>query len=185
MSEVHTDEASSSVDDAFMQLAIEEGERAVVAGEVPVGCVYVRGGKVVASGFNATNAELDASRHAELVAADALLVGCGESSDYFSECDLYVTCEPCLMCAAALGRLGIRRVIFGCFNDRFGGCGSILSLHVAAPHTGGRGYPIKSGVMKEEAVALFRRFYARENARAPETKRKRKGEESQEAAAHS
>ena len=117
----------------FMRLSLEQGELAVAAGEVPVGCVYVCRGAVVGTGFNATNAELDATRHAELVAADAMLlaqVGAPDSSPErraeavdFSACDLYVTCEPCIMCADALGHLGIRRVFFGCCNDRFGGCG--------------------------------------------------------------
>jgi tRNA-specific adenosine deaminase 2 len=190
-------------DERFMRLALAQAELAVAAGEVPVGCVFVRGGEVIGSGFNATNAEYDATRHAELVAADQVLytplsrlapasllpvgvagvpTGAG-GSDYgscggsgasasggggvFGSCDLFVTCEPCLMCAAALGRLGVRRVVFGCHNDRFGGCGSILSLHEGA-------YPVRAGVLKDEAVAMFRRFYSRENSRAPEAKRKRK-----------
>ena len=152
----------------FMQLALEQGELAVAAGEVPVGCVYVDDrGRAVGAGFNATNLENDATRHAELVAADEILrratakVSATDHEDSnaadnavkspsdlasghcnrelpeqsrpddlseaptvdFSSCDLYVTCEPCIMCADALGRLGIRRVFFGCCNDRFGGCG--------------------------------------------------------------
>ena len=90
-------------------------------------------------------------------------------SESFRGVDLYVTCEPCVMCAAALGRLGVRRVVFGCANDRFGGCGSVLSLHEGK-------YPAQGGLLAQEAVGLFRKFYARENSRAPVTKRKRKQE---------
>jgi len=79
-------------------------------------------------------------------------------------------------CAAALARVGIRRVYFGCHNERFGGCSSILSLHKpdafeSQKHTG---YPIESGIMEQEAVALLRSFYDRENFHAPDDKRKRK-----------
>lgn len=93
------------------------------------------------------------------------------------------------MCAAALSMVEIGRVIFGCKNDRFGGCGSLLHLHraeetdesehesnVGVP-AGGKasGYEIKSGVLEEEAVRLLRSFYDRENFHAPDDKRRRKG----------
>mmetsp|Transcript_69593 Transcript_69593/g.136828 ORF Transcript_69593/g.136828 Transcript_69593/m.136828 type:complete len:236 (-) Transcript_69593:51-758(-) len=200
------------LDEVFMRQALIQAELAISSGEVPVGCVFVRrrGGRdstcnsaegegVISTGFNATNAEMDATRHAELVAADQILLGSGGRfrADVFKECDLYVTCEPCLMCAAALGHLGIRSVVFGCSNDKFGGCGSILELHkpleshisASAPYPsssssspraagGGCCYPVTAGVLKEEAVTLFKRFYSRANIRAPETKRKRKEDES-------
>ncbi|KAK4493019.1 hypothetical protein RD792_000005, partial [Penstemon davidsonii] len=79
---------------------------------------------------------LQATRHAEMEAIDVLLEQCqknGVSREEialkFSKCTLYVTCEPCIMCAAALSIIGIREVYYGCGNDKFGGCGSILSLH--------------------------------------------------------
>ena len=110
------------------------------------------------------------------------------------------TLQPCIMCAAALAMVGIRRVVFGCKNERFGGCGSLLHLH-QAEETGERqdainsnspkttsetnsssqsckkssGYEIKSGVLEEDAVRLLRSFYDRENFHAPNEKRRRKG----------
>ena len=94
------------------------------------------------------------------------------------------------MCAAAISMVGIRRVVFGCKNERFGGCGSLLHLHEAeadesqqaAPLTvkcaqvngKGLGYEIKSGVLEEDAVRLLRSFYNRENVHAPDCKRRRK-----------
>lgn len=86
-----------------------------------------------------------------------------------SQCQLYVTCEPCIMCAAALADMKIGRVIFGCRNDKFGGCGSILHVH-----QGDAGYPILGGVLKEEAIGLLRSFYSQENHHAPDEKRRRK-----------
>ena len=102
------------------------------------------------------------------------------SVDIFKHCDLYVTCEPCIMCAAALATVGIDRVIFGCRNNRFGGCGSLLHLHKpedADPTSSSnvsQGYEIVSGVLENEAIALLRSFYNRENFHAPDDKRKRK-----------
>jgi MafB19-like deaminase len=91
-----------------------------------------------------------------------------------SRCTLYVTCEPCIMCAAALAQVRIHRVVFGCHNERFGGCGSILHLHQDQTKYNHHGYPIKSGVCKADAVKLLQSFYDRENFHAPEDKRKKK-----------
>lgn len=90
-----------------------------------------------------------------------------------AKCTLYVTCEPCIMCAAALAQVGIGKVYFGCSNTKFGGCGSILNLHEGI---GSRyqGYPTVSGIIEDEAVELLRAFYNRENFHAPEEKRKKK-----------
>ena len=159
-----------AVDDKMcMRLAIDEAEKAATSNEVPVGCVVTRGGEIIGSGHNYTNKEHNATRHAELVAADNVLMHSGGryKPGILSECDLYVTCEPCIMCADALSKLAVRRVVFGCYNGKFGGCGSILSVHK-------RRYSVTSGVMNAEAIKLFKAFYARENDRAPEAKRKHK-----------
>ena len=101
-------------------------------------------------------------------------------ADIFKRCDLYVTCEPCIMCAAALARVGIGRVFFGCHNTKFGGCGSLMNLHDETTVPRGvaagiyHGYPIAEGILKDKAVRLLRSFYDRENFHAPDDKRKRK-----------
>lgn len=75
--------------------------------------------------------------------------------------DLYVTVEPCVMCASALRQFGIRSVYFGCLNDRFGGTGGVMTVHmdegVDPP------YPVYGGLFREEAIMLLRRFYVQEN----------------------
>jgi tRNA-specific adenosine deaminase 2 len=100
------------------------------------------------------------------------------SVDIFQHCHLYVTCEPCIMCAAALATVRIKRVVFGCRNDRFGGCGSLLHLHTKEKEDKhvltSQGYEITKGVLEQEAITLLRSFYDRENFHAPDHKRKRK-----------
>ncbi|XP_040374357.1 tRNA-specific adenosine deaminase TAD2 isoform X3 [Rosa chinensis] len=121
----------------FMDLALQQAKLALDSLEVPVGCVIVEDGKVIASGRNRTNETRNqATRHAEMEAIDTLLeqwrekrLSTSEVAEIFSKCNLYVTCEPCIMCAAALSIVGIKEVFYGCANDKFGGCGSILSLH--------------------------------------------------------
>lgn len=79
-------------------------------------------------------------------------------------------------CAAALAKVRIGRVFFGCHNDRFGGCGSLMCLHKPdfLPSASHVGYPIVSGILEEEAVTLLRSFYERENFHAPDSKRRKK-----------
>ena len=131
----------------FMREALAMSQRALENGEIPVGCVIVEskddGRTIIAAGSNQTNESRNGTRHAEIVAVESLyasgtstkpsdftLSGSNDNSKgVLSKCDLYVTCEPCIMCAAALSKLGIRKVYFGCHNDRFGGNGSILSVH--------------------------------------------------------
>ncbi|XP_071691697.1 tRNA-specific adenosine deaminase TAD2 isoform X2 [Rutidosis leptorrhynchoides] len=170
---------------AFMKLALEQAKIAFDSLEVPVGCVIVMDGKVIASGRNQTNQTRNATRHAEMEATDVLLeqwkekkLTKGEVADMFSKCYLYVTCEPCIMCAAALSFLGIKEVYYGCANDKFGGCGSILSLHTNASEIstsgddlGGKGYKCTGGIMAEEAVSLFRNFYELGNPKTPKPHR--------------
>ncbi|KAG5564994.1 hypothetical protein RHGRI_001012 [Rhododendron griersonianum] len=121
---------------AFMELAVQQAKDALDSLEVPVGFVIVEDGEVIASGRNRTTETRNATRHAEIEAIDILLeqwhqngLSAVEVAENFSKCVLYVTCEPCIMCAAALSILGVKEVYYGCANDKFGGCGSILSLH--------------------------------------------------------
>jgi len=153
-----------------MELALAEAEKALRLQEVPVGCVIVRSSdlRLISRGHNNTVATGNATRHAELEAIDAVLrqLSGDESADtFFESCSLFVTCEPCVMCASALRQVGLRKVYYGCGNDKFGGCGSALSIHTdKAP------FPpldVERGMFATEAVALFRRFYAKDNAHAP------------------
>lgn len=116
-----------------MQFYSLKAREALQKGEVPVGCIMVYKNQVVGTGRNEVNETKNATRHAELVAVDQVKMWCKEQGlsfeDVLRECCLYVTVEPCIMCSAALRYLHIPRVVFGCPNERFGGCGSILNIH--------------------------------------------------------
>ncbi|GMH11003.1 hypothetical protein Nepgr_012844 [Nepenthes gracilis] len=166
----------------FMELAIQEAKLALQRLEVPVGCVIVENAKVIATGRNCPTETRNATRHAEMEAIDALLeqwqrdgLSEFEIATKFSNCILYVTCEPCIMCAAALSILGIKEVYYGCRNDKFGGCGSVLSLNSSASEIpsihGQRGFRCTGGVMASEAISLLQSFYEQGNPNAPKPHR--------------
>ncbi|EPX71072.1 tRNA specific adenosine deaminase subunit Tad2 [Schizosaccharomyces octosporus yFS286] len=159
ISSVHYD----PLHEKYMKLAHEMAETSLANREVPVGCVFVYKGEVIGRGYNQTNCSLSGIRHAEIIAIEEILEK--YPSSVFSETTLYVTVEPCLMCAAALKQLHIEAVYFGCGNDRFGGCGSVFSIN-KDPSIDPK-YPAYPGLFRPEAVMLMRRFYVQENAKAP------------------
>ncbi|CDF32087.1 unnamed protein product [Chondrus crispus] len=158
-----------------MEKALEEARKALERGEVPVGCALIdTKGKCVAVGSNRTNELGNATSHAELVAFEAL----GAQKFNRGELTLYVTCEPCVMCAAAIVQIGIiGKIVFGCSNPRFGGCGSVRSLNMYKEC--GKGGDdmfvpeIQSGVEAATAVQLLGEFYTRSNPNAPKPKKRR------------
>jgi tRNA-specific adenosine deaminase 2 len=148
----------------FMELALEQARMGLECGEVPVGCVFVRGEEVLGSAHNETNCSRNATRHCEFVASEKILAH--SPVEIFTETDLYVTVEPCIMCAEALRLLNIRSVYFGCSNEKFGGNGSVLSIHT-------RFYESTGGLRADDAINLLKDFYARGNPNAPAEKRHR------------
>jgi len=142
--------------------------------------------KVIAKSHNLTNGTSNATTHAEINCIEEIskkLVegresfckefGLSEKIDIagiFEQCILFVTCEPCIMCAYALSLVKIKQVYFGCENDRFGGNGSILSIH-KGPSIG---YESTGGILKDECIAILKRFYERGNEKLPVEKRHRK-----------
>ncbi|KAF2457854.1 cytidine deaminase-like protein [Lineolata rhizophorae] len=153
----------------YMREAIKMAEGALRSDETPVGCVFVRDGKIIGRGMNDTNKSLNGTRHAELVAIGQILQK--QPATIFKETDLYVTVEPCVMCASILRQYGIRAVYFGCYNDRFGGTGGVLTIH--EDPSVDKPYPVYGGIFREEAIMLLRRFYVQENDKAPEPRQKK------------
>jgi len=152
-----------------------QAKEALAASEVPVGCVFVRGDKAIARARNRTNELRNATRHAELEAIDAILAdpaltppSLRASGAYpLADTTLYVTVEPCIMCASALRQMGIKRVFYGCANERFGGCGSVLGVNKSLTHPKHPPFDATDGYCREEAIMILRRFYVTENTNAP------------------
>lgn len=154
----------------FIERAFELAIFSLKQGEVPVGCVLVdtETNEIIGEGRNRPMESNDATKHAEL---EALL-------DYLKKTrrkniDVYVTVEPCIMCAAALKHFfEIKRVFFGCFNERFGGCGSAISVSSAVFDGWYVFESIQLKEKEEKAINLLRSFYVQENKRAPHPKKK-------------
>src|SRR6266581_8116655 len=113
-------------DVAFMREALRLARKAYDADEVPVGAVVVRAGKIIARAYNQVELLKDATAHAEMLGLTQAEAAVGDWR--LVDCDLYVTKEPCVMCAGALVHVRIRRVVFGCPDSRGGGAGSIMNL---------------------------------------------------------
>ena len=100
-----------------------QAQAALEIGEVPVGCILVFNGKIIGQGKNQVNETKNATRHAEIVAVDEVRSWCHtnkmDSEDVLRNCTLYVTVEPCIMCAAALRLLKVPKIVYGCANERF------------------------------------------------------------------
>ncbi|XP_070782310.1 tRNA-specific adenosine deaminase 2 [Enoplosus armatus] len=165
---------SDEVIEKWMASAFDMAKDALENGEVPVGCLMVYNDEVVGKGRNEVNETKNATRHAEMVALDQVLDWCRRSNlDVSSVCQrtaLYVTVEPCIMCAAALRLLNIPVVAYGCRNERFGGCGSVLDVSSANLPQTGTSFKCVSGHRAEEAVEMLKTFYKQENPNAPKPK---------------
>jgi tRNA-specific adenosine deaminase 2 len=118
--------------DYYMTEALKECEKALEVSEVPVGCIFLRlpDKKIIARGHNLTNLTKNATTHAEMNCINYLYASdIPDLENLLSQSILFVSCEPCIMCAYSLKEIKIKAVYFGCENDKFGGNGSILSLH--------------------------------------------------------
>ena len=138
-----------------MDMALDEARAAGEAGEVPIGCVIVRGGAVVARAGNRTLTDCDPTAHAELIAireAAALL-----GSERLDDCDLYVTLEPCAMCAGALAFARIRRLYYGAADPKGGAVDNGVKFF-ASPSCHHRP-DVYSGLSAAEASALLKEFF--------------------------
>uniref|UniRef100_A0A671NMM7 tRNA-specific adenosine deaminase 2 n=1 Tax=Sinocyclocheilus anshuiensis TaxID=1608454 RepID=A0A671NMM7_9TELE len=161
----------------WMSKAFDMALEALENGEVPVGCLKVYNNEIIGKGRNEVNETKhlnQATRHAEMVALDQVLDWCRfREKDPIEVCEqtvLYVTVEPCIMCAAALRLLHMPLVVYGCKNEQFGGCGSVPD--VSSDHLPHTGTPFKciAGYRAEEAVAMLKTFYKQENPNAPKPK---------------
>ena len=141
-------------DENFMRLAIEQAQLAAQLGELPVGAVVVKDGQVIGRGYNRRESDLSAIGHAEIL---AIQDACRTLNSWrLTDCELYVTLEPCPMCAGAIINARIRRVVYGVKDEKAGCCGSVADFF-AMPfsHT-----PLsRSGILAEECGRLLTDFF--------------------------
>lgn len=140
---------------SFMDLALQEARAAGGRGEVPVGCVIVRAGEVVARAGNGTLSERDPTAHAELIAIRAAAAALG--SERLEDCDLYVTLEPCAMCAGAIAFARIRRLYYGAADPKGGAVDNGVKFF-ASPTCHHRP-EVYGGIDERHAGALLRAFF--------------------------
>jgi tRNA(adenine34) deaminase len=141
---------------SFMQIALDEARAAQARGEVPVGCVIVRGGDIVARAGNRTLAEKDPTAHAELLAIRQAAAALG--SERLTDCDLYVTLEPCAMCATAMSFARIRRLYFGAADPKGGAVENGVRFFAQA--TCHHRPEVYGGINESECATLLRDFFA-------------------------
>jgi tRNA(adenine34) deaminase len=139
-----------------MSIALEEAQAAASRGEVPVGCVVVRDGTVIARAGNRTLADKDPTAHAELIAIRAAAFALG--TERLIDCDLYVTLEPCAMCAAAMSFARIRRLYFGAGDPKGGAVES--GVHFFSAVTCHHRPDVYGGINESECARLLRDFFA-------------------------
>jgi tRNA(adenine34) deaminase len=162
----------SERDRRFMALAQAAAEEARAAGEVPVGAVLVRGDEVIAKGFNHPIGAHDPSAHAEMA---ALRAAAQAVENYrLPGCELYVTLEPCLMCAGAIMHARIARVVFGARDPKTGACGSVVDAFANPQlnhHT-----TVTGGVLESECGAALKSFFAERRRASREARASARGE---------
>ena len=145
----------AELDRQFMQQAIEQAQLAALAGEVPVGAVLVREGKVIARGFNQPITHSDPSAHAEMLTLRAAAKA--EDNYRLPGSTLYVTLEPCTMCAGAMLHARVERVVYGAPDPKTGAAGSVLDVFSSKQIN--HQTTVEGGVMGEECGQLLRSFF--------------------------
>jgi tRNA(adenine34) deaminase len=142
-------------DERFMREAVAEAKLAARGGEVPVGAVVVRGGVIIARAHNEKEASGDPTAHAELLALRRAALG---GVRYLDDCALYVTLEPCPMCAGACVNARLGAVFFGAYDGKAGACGTLYNI-ASDPRLNHR-CTVAGGILADECAELLSRFFA-------------------------
>lgn len=145
----------TDTDAKYMKEAIRQAKKAYAIGEVPIGCIIVRDGKIISRGYNRRTIDKNTLAHAELA---AIKKASKKLDDWRLEgCTMYVTLEPCQMCAGALVQSRIDRVVVGCMNPKAGCAGSILNL-LQMPEFNHQ-VELETGVLEEECSQMMKDFF--------------------------
>ncbi|KAJ1351668.1 hypothetical protein KIN20_007779 [Parelaphostrongylus tenuis] len=169
---------SQNDDRKFMRRAFQLAQEALDNGEVPVGCVFTYKDVEVGYGRNEVNCSKNPTAHAEMVALNRMQSEVPNIEKIIRDLVLYVTLEPCVMCASGLYELGISKIVYGAANERFGGIKSVGNSRKY--NLGDCKIEIVEGVDADRSIALLKSFYAKENPFAPEDKKKVKKQSIQE-----
>ena len=158
--------AKMTEDEIFMKEALKQAKKAYALEETPIGCVIVQEGTIIARGYNRRNTEKSGLAHAELL---AIRKANRKTGDWrLEDCTLYVTLEPCQMCAGAIVQSRIRRVVIGAMNPKAGCAGSVLNLLQMQEFN--HQVEIEQGVLQEECSGLLSEFFRELRARKSELK---------------
>lgn len=145
-----------TVDEKYMEAALKQAQKAYSIGEVPIGCVIVQNDTVIARGYNRRNTDKSALSHAEL---SAIKKASRKTGDWrLEDCTLYVTLEPCQMCAGAIVQARIKRVVIGCMNPKAGCAGSVLNI-LQMPQFNHQ-VEITKGVLAEKCSNILKSFFS-------------------------
>lgn len=160
-------------DEKFMKEAIRQAKKAGAIGDVPIGCVIVHEGKIIARGYNKRNKNKTVLAHAELL---AMSKACKKIGDWrLEECTMYITLEPCQMCAGAIVQARIPRVVIGSMNPKAGCGGSILNLLEMEEFN--HQVDVTRGVLNQECSEMLSAFFRELRRKQKEKKKQRQMEE--------
>lgn len=144
-----------TIDEKYMKEAIKQAKKAGQAGDVPIGCVIVKDGRIIARGYNKRNAKKTTLAHAELLAIEKASKKLGDWR--LEECTMYITLEPCQMCAGAIVQARIPKVVVGAMNKKAGCAGSVLNLFQVDAFN--HQVAFEHGVLGEECADLLSDFF--------------------------
>ncbi len=164
-----------TLDEKYMKEAIKQAKKAYALGEVPIGCVIVYQDKIIGRGYNRRNTDKNTLAHAEITAINKASKKMGDWR--LEGCTLYVTLEPCQMCAGAIVQARITEVVMGTMNPKAGCCGSILNI-LDMPQFNHQ-VPVKKGVLEETCSSLLTSFFKELRIRNKEEKETAKNKKMQ------
>lgn len=139
----------------FMEEALKEAKKAYEKGEIPVGAVIVKDGKIIARGYNKKEEKQDTTQHAEIIAIQKASKKL--NSWRLIDCDMYVTLEPCAMCAGALIQSRIKKVYIGTMDPKTGACGSVFNM--LEDYTFNHTVEIEKNILQQECESILKRFF--------------------------
>lgn len=144
-------------DEKYMKLALKEAKKAYEINEVPIGCVVVREDKVIGKGYNRRNTDKNVLSHAELI---AMQQACKKTGDWrLEDCTMYITLEPCQMCAGAMVQARLKKAVIGSMNAKAGCAGSVLNILQMQEFN--HQVELEKGVLEEECSELLSSFFSR------------------------